>query len=107
MSTKKVKKRRLLLDEGLPPRTRFPKINNYHIVRHILHDLKLLGEKKLKDPEIYDYAKKNGMIPVVFNEKDFVKCLSSNGPSIICVPMSMKYEDIDIKIFSLLSGKNP
>lgn len=70
MPSPKTPKYKLLLDEGLPPRRYFPKLNAYYNIKHIKHDLNHAG---ITDKSVYQLAHDSGRLLVVFNTKDFFK----------------------------------
>ena len=104
MPSKKHTRCKVLLDEGLPPRERFPQLNNLHTVRHIKHDLNKGGAK---DPEIYTIAGKHGYMVVVFNTKDFEPLISNATPTVISLSTGLTTEQIDLKICSILRKLSP
>lgn len=102
-SRKRVKrssKKRLLLDEGLPPKQRFPHLNNYYDVKHSKHDYRMNAKK---DVEVYKRASKENRIIVTLNTKDFRPLLTPDMPTIIAVSTNMDDDHIDVKLSSVLS----
>lgn len=99
MSSRKTAKRNLLLDEGLAPRARFPNLNAFHKLRHIVHDLKSGG---VLDSKVMEIARNGNMHVIVYNDKDFRKLISPSDPSIICLTDKLSNEQIDIRISSAL-----
>ncbi len=63
-------KHKLLLDENMPSRLEFPRLNGLFDVKHIRDDLKSGG---LSDPQVYDLAGKQQRLIVTFNAKDNTK----------------------------------
>ncbi len=104
MISKRHIRRKLLLDEGLPRRESFAKLNNLHTVRHINHDLKKGG---LNDKAIYHLAGKNEYIVVVFNTKDFKPLIEDNKPSVIALSTTLTNAQIDKKICKVLKKLKP
>ena len=104
MTSKKHTRHTLLLDEGLPPKESFPKLNNLHTLRHINHDLKKGGSK---DKNIYDLARKNKYMVVVFNTKDFKPLITIDKPSVISLSTVLKNKQIDFKICKILKKLKP
>jgi Domain of unknown function (DUF5615) len=51
---KRFYKFKLLYDENMPPRQRFPRLNSRYDVKHIRDDFHYTG---LKDPPVYELAK--------------------------------------------------
>ncbi len=104
MTSKKHTRHKLLLDEGLPRKESFPKLNNLHTIRHINHDLKKGGSK---DKSIYDLAEKMGYIVVVFNTKDFKPLITKNTPSVISLSTGLTNSQIDVKVCKVLKKLKP
>lgn len=104
MSSKKHTRYKLLLDEGLPPKESFPKLNNLHNLKHINHDLKQGGAK---DPAIYKLAEENGYLVVVLNTKDFKPMLEKEKPTIISLSSGITNKKIDQKICGILKKLKP
>jgi predicted nuclease of predicted toxin-antitoxin system len=100
MPSKRVGKYNILLDENLPPRIKFTKLNSYHHLRHIVHDYGFPGAL---DTYIYAVAKKNNWLIMTLNIRHFHKCAIRDGPSIIFLSESLSNSQIDTKVFSLLS----
>ena len=94
---------KLLLDENISPRTRFPILNSRHDIKHLVHDLKKCG---ITDLEVYILAKKTKRLIVTFNKKHFEKIAGKNKDTgIIAVSTNISDEQIDKKMTSLLSRK--
>lgn len=94
---------KLLLDENISPRERFPILNSRHDVKHLVHDLKKTG---ISDLEVYKVAKRGKRLIVTFNKKHFEKLAGkSKDTGIIAVSTNVSDEQIDKKITSLLSRK--
>lgn len=94
---------KLLLDENISPRTRFPILNSRHDIKHLVHDLKKSG---ISDLEVYILAKKTKRLIVTFNKKHFEKVGGKNKDTgVIAVSTNVSDEQIDKKITSLLSRK--
>lgn len=104
MSSRKNIRYKLLLDEGLPPKDRFPTLNNLHSVKHIKHDLKKGGAK---DYVVYNIAAKGTYIVVVFNTKDFEPLIDNNKPAVISLSTNLSNEQIDLKLCKLLKNLKP
>jgi Domain of unknown function (DUF5615) len=73
---KRFHKHKLLLDENMPPRAGFPRLNQHFDVKHVRDDL---NHGALDDPEVYQLAVIQGRIVVTFNGDDFRAVLP--GPS--------------------------
>ena len=98
-------KYKLLLDENLPPKTSFPRLNSRHSLKHIVHDFHKSG---LKDPEVYALAVNRNLLIVTFNEKDFYGMSGrSKRTGIISVSPNCTNEQIDKKLTALLSKRPP
>lgn len=104
MSSKKNTRYKLLLDEGLPPKDRFPTLNNLHTVKHIKHDLKKGGAK---DHVVYNIAEKGKYIVVVFNTKDFEPLIYDRRPAVISLSTVLTNKQIDLKLCKLLKNLKP
>jgi|SRR3990167_8727663 len=104
MPSRKHKKYKLLLDEGLPPKELYSLANNYHNVKHIKHDLRHGG---VKDSLVYAQAIKSNRIAVVFNTKDFKKLIRQDTPSVISLSTNLPNAQADIKICKALKGLTP
>ena len=61
-------KHKLLLDENMPHRLEFPRLNGLFDVKHVRDDLKSGG---LPDPQVYDLAAKLQRLIVTFNARVF------------------------------------
>lgn len=102
---KRFYKFKLLLDENMPPRQRFPRLNSRFDVKHIRDDF---NQTSLKDPAVYDLAVKLNRLVVTFNGDDFEnKADKSNDSGIINVSANMRYEQIDTKLTALLVKSTP
>lgn len=99
MIKRRFTKFKILLDEALPPRQRFPRTNKVFDVKHIKHDLGLSG---LADPIVYKIAKELKRSIVTSDIKDFRNLLRGKKIGIIGVSMALGTEDIDKKLCSLL-----
>ena len=71
--SRKVYKFKLLLDENMPPRQRFPRLNSRFDVKHIRDDLDQSG---LKDPPVYALATRLNRLIITFNGDDFVNLVN-------------------------------
>lgn len=104
MSSKKHARYKLLLDEGLPFKEKFPKLNNLHTLRHINHDLRRGGAR---DSQIYEIAVKDGSMVVVFNTKDFKVLIRRNNPSVISLSSGLTNKQIDLRLCKVLKNLKP
>src|SRR5579883_1814123 len=94
-------KHKLLLDEGFPPRSYFPMLNQRFDVKHIKSDLKKIG---LPDPAIYELAVQFGRLIVTYNDKDFRPLApKSEKTGVIGVPPTTPYSIVDKKLTALLT----
>lgn len=93
-------KHKLLLDENMPPRLEFPRLNGLFDVKHIRDDL---GKEGIADPDVYTLAVKFQRLIVTFNARDF-KALAtrSQDTGIIAVSASLSSQQIDTKLTALL-----
>jgi len=85
----------------MPPRQRFPRLNNRFDIKHVRDDLNQSG---LLDEHIFKLAKKLKRLIITFNGDDFRK-LSETTPDtgIINVSSNLMYDQIDTKLTSLLT----
>jgi predicted nuclease of predicted toxin-antitoxin system len=90
---------RLLLDENLPPRKKFFRLNNRYNVRHIVHDYHKSG---ISDTELFKIAEKEQRIILTRNEKDFIGNIRKKS-GLIGLSPNLSTEDIDKKITSVLT----
>lgn len=96
---------KLLLDEGLPPRNRLPRVNARYDIKHIRDDLKFVG---LPDEKVYKHAVKLKRLLVVFNVKDYKELAEQNKETgIIGISQNLPFEQIDKKLNALLSKSKP
>ena len=103
MSSRKRIRHKLLLDEGVHLPQSYPKLNNLHDVIHVSQ----VGLKGKADEKIFDWAKQNSRITVVFNIKDFRKFTSQKFPSIIALSTSLTDKQADLKICKVLKELKP
>ena len=104
MPSKKHTRCRLLLDEGLPHKEKFPTLNNLHNVKHIKHDLKRGGSK---DPIVYNIALEDNRLVAVFNTKDFRPLIGKEKPSVISLSTGLSNIQIDLKLCKMLKNLKP
>ena len=91
---------KLLLDENLPPRDRFLRINNRFTLLHIVHDLKKEG---IRDIQVYKIAVEKEAIIVTFNYKHFKAMNLAKVTGVIGISNNLSIEQIDIKLSALLT----
>src|SRR3989344_7024080 len=89
----------LLLDEMLPRREKYPQLNNYHNVRHIVHDLKKEG---ISDEELIRIAKKLDKIILTKNIKHLRDLGTKHKVDIIGATETLTPEKLDKKIVATL-----
>lgn len=97
-------KYKLLLDESLPPRRNYPNLNRQYSVKDVAHDLMLSG---ISDQSLYELAKKDSRIVVVFNTKDFKPMITPNKPSVISLSTNLTNKEADLKICKALKEISP
>lgn len=98
-------KYRLLLDEGFPLKTFFPRLNSTHLIAHITKDQKKSG---LTDPEVFEEARKQKRILITFNYKDFKEMAGkSKETGVIGISSNLSLEQIDKKLNALLAKSKP
>lgn len=97
------RKYKLLLDEGLPPRVKLPRVNSRHNLRHIKNDFDLGG---ISDPKVYQKAATEKRLLITFNVKDFKDMAGKNKSSgVIGVSQKLPTDQIDKKLNALLVRK--
>ena len=74
----------------MPPRNRFPGLNNAHNLKNVVQDFHLPGET---DDKISLIAQKEARIIVTKNAKDFETDCKKLGVDIIDVPNSMENQN--------------
>jgi predicted nuclease of predicted toxin-antitoxin system len=97
-------KPKLLLDEGLSPRTVYAELNRYCDVKHVKHDLHLGG---LADGRVYDVANKESRLLVTFNVKDFKSLVKDGNVSVIGISTRLTNKQIDRKLMSTIKRLQP
>jgi len=102
--SKRTTKYKLLLDEGLSLAKFYPKLNNFHSLKHIAHDLNKSG---IKDKPLYDLATKENRMLIVFNIKDFRKIIKRDGISVIDLSANLSNKEADLKILKALKEMKP
>ncbi len=98
MSSKKHKRFKLLLDEGLHLPNSYPQLNNLHDLLHIAQT----KHRGKKDRAVFLIAQKEERIPIVFNTKDFKLLITSNSPSVIALSVNLTDHQADLKICKVL-----
>jgi predicted nuclease of predicted toxin-antitoxin system len=97
--TTRQKRYKLLLDEMLPRKDKYPLLNNYHNVRHIVHDLKKEG---ITDLELIRLASRTGRIVITKNIKHLKELGLKYQVDIIGVTEILPPERMDNKIVAIL-----
>ena len=101
----KFHKFKLLLDENMPARTYFERLNHLHDIKHIVIDLNISG---LPDAKVYKEAARRKRLIVTFNGDDFKEFAGkSNTTGIIFVSHNLTAEQIDTKLVALLIRNTP
>ena len=93
---------KLLLDEMLPRRDKFPLTNNFFNLRHIVHDYKRSG---ISDRAIVKLAKKENRIIITKNIKDFHKLNQGEQVDLIGISDNKPLEHIDLAIVAYLNRR--
>jgi len=99
--TRRFYKHKLLLDEGFPPRSYFPMLNQRFDVKHIKTDLRKIG---LSDDQVYALAVQLKRLIVTYNDKDFKPLVpKSKETGVIGVTPTTPYPTVDKKLTALLT----
>lgn len=98
MSTKRPKKYKLLLDEGLHLPKAYPKTNQYYELKHISQT----RFRAKSDVDIYQLADTEKRFPVVFNTKDFKPLISKGKMSVIALSTNLTDKEADLKMCKAL-----
>jgi predicted nuclease of predicted toxin-antitoxin system len=97
-------KHKLLLDEHMPDRSAFPKLNELFDVKHIAFDLNRAGAK---DPAVYTVATGAKRILLTRNEADFRPLIQPGDPGIIGMPPHLRNDQIDSRLTAFLKRHSP
>jgi len=93
-------KHKLLLDENMSSRLKFPRLNGLFDVKHIRDDLHKSG---VPDAEVYALAVEQKRLIVTFNAKDFKSIAAySQETGVIGVSANLPSHQIDTKLTALL-----
>lgn len=95
---------KLLLDEGLPRKEAYPRANNFHNLKHIVHGIDRGGAK---DKDVYVIANKEKRLVVVFNTKDFRPLISPESVSVISLSTNLTDKQVDLKLCKILRSLKP
>ncbi|HYT46010.1 MAG TPA: DUF5615 family PIN-like protein [Methylomirabilota bacterium] len=95
----------MLLDENIPARTKFPRLNNRHDLKHIRDDFRITG---MFDPQVYVFAQRERRLILTFNGDDFKDLArKSRTTGILFISDNLTDERIDTKLTALLSKNTP
>lgn len=100
--TTRHKRFNLLLDEMLPRREKYPQVNNYHNVRHIVHDLKNEGAT---DTDVVKLAKDESRIVITKNIKHLKELGKKYKVDIFGVTETLPPEELDKKLMAVLKRR--
>lgn len=103
MSSKKHKRYKLLLDEGLHLPNCYPKLNSYHNIVHIVET----RNKGQSDVAVFNIAEKEERLSVVFNTKNFKPLISGDSGSVISLSTNLTDEQADLKMCKVLRELKP
>src|SRR5258706_14871081 len=96
---KRFYKHKVLLDENMPPRIYFPRLNAHFDIKHIRHDLNLPA---ISDLEIYDLAVAQSRIILTLNIKHFILLAGTKTDAGIIGLTGSNWTSIDTRLTSLL-----
>ena len=97
-------KHKILFDENVPERIRFPHLNEHFDIKHISHDLNKAG---IPDDEVYALAVRQKRIIVTFNWRDFIKFFGTDSDEGLIAISGKDWHKIDTKLTALLKRTNP
>lgn len=100
MRSKRHRRYKILLDEGLHLPNCYPRLNNLHDVLHIAQT-KYRGKA---DNVIFQIAEKEERLPVVFNTKHFKPLIAKNSVSVISLSTNLDDKESDLKICKALKN---
>jgi hypothetical protein len=103
MTSRKHRRYKLLLDEGVHLPQKFPNLNKRHNVFHIAQS-KYRGKS---DEFVFNLAEKEGRMPVVYNTKHFKSFMSLKAASVISVSTVLTDKQADLKICKALKILTP
>lgn len=98
MSTKKHTRYQLLLDEGVHLPKSFPNLNNRHNLVHVSQ----VNLKGASDEKVFEFAKEELRMVVVYNVKDFKKFIKPESPTVLSLSVSLSDRQADLKICKVL-----
>ncbi len=101
---KKFHKHKLLLDENMPNRRTFPRLNMLFDVKHIRDDFKGAG---ISDQQVYEIAEQSKRLIITYNVKHFkILAGKSQETGIIGVSPHLLPHQIDAKLTALLRNSS-
>lgn len=103
MTIKKTYRYKLLLDEMLPKRNRFPLLNNYHDLKHIVHDFKKSG---ITDYMVVQLAQKEKRIIISKNARHFRSLCRKHCIDLISFEDTIPFEYFDKKANAYLRKRS-
>lgn len=101
---KRFHKHKVLLDEHMEYREKFPLLNELFDVKHISFDLNHAGAD---DETVYNLAISQNRIVITRNVKDFRPLIHSGDPGVIGMPANLRPEQVDTKLTALLKKHGP
>ncbi|MFJ6384961.1 DUF5615 family PIN-like protein [Kitasatospora sp. NPDC092039] len=93
-------KHKILLDENMPPRGAFPKLNERFDVKHVSVDLHQGG---IADSSVYQLALKHHRIIVSQNWRDFLKLVGSSLDEGVIAVTGNNWVRMDAQLTSMLT----
>jgi predicted nuclease of predicted toxin-antitoxin system len=97
---KRFYKHKLLIDENMYPRQKFPRLNEHFDVKHIVHDLNRDGAS---DMAVYELAVSQRRIILTQNKKHFQKLVGTKQDAgCIAIPPHWTSIQIDTRLTSIL-----
>lgn len=103
MSSKRNRRYKLLLDEGLHLPDSYPNLKNLHDILHVVQT-KNSGKA---DSVIFRIAQKENRIIVVFNTKHFKPLISKGSISVISLSTNLTDRQADLKMCKALRELKP
>ena len=97
--TPRLKRFKLLLDEMLPRKIKYPQLNNFHDVKHIVHDCHQSG---ISDTQILKLARRDNRILVTKNIKHFQSHCQEYKVDVMGVTETILPEQLDKSIVAIL-----
>jgi Domain of unknown function (DUF5615) len=98
-------KHKLLFDENIPPRTKYPRLNSHFDVKHVKLDLHKQG---ISDEEVYEIAAEQSRIIITINRSDFEQLVGTlDDYGVIAIPDGKDALKTDTKLSALLMKHGP